>query len=56
MSKLHAQMPEYLAFEKRLYANRVLGRFYTENGKDSGNGLYVLLRADNIEQARQLAA
>lgn len=58
VSKLHDHLAEHLAFQKRLYADGVLGvsgPFYTEDGKNSGNGLYVL-RVDNIDQAKQLAA
>lgn len=55
---LKPHLPEHLTFLKRLEVNGQLtmaGPFYTVEGKNSGDGAYVL-HVDSLDEAQRIAA
>jgi uncharacterized protein len=58
MDQLHRLLDNHLHFLQRLKSKGILGvsgPFFTEDGKNSGNGFYVL-QVDSLNEARQIAA
>jgi uncharacterized protein YciI len=54
--QLDPHLKEHLSFMKSLTEKKVVsfsGPFFTREGKNTGDGMYVL-RVDNIEEARRL--
>ena len=54
---LRPHLPEHLAFIKGLHAKKQLamaGPFFTPDGRNSGDGLYVLA-VDSLEEANKIA-
>ncbi len=58
VEQLSQHLDEHLHYMRSLIDKDILpisGPFFTQDGKNSGNGFYVL-RVDNIEEARRYAA
>ncbi len=58
VEQLNRHLDEHLRFMKSLSDKGLLpisGPFFTEDGKNTGNGFYVL-RVDNLEEARRITA
>ncbi len=58
LEELNRLLNDHLHFTKSLAEQGILpisGPFFTEDGKNSGNGFYVL-RVDNIDEARRITA
>ena len=58
LEELNRFLNDHLHFTKSLAEQGILpisGPFFTEDGKNSGNGFYVL-RVDNIDEARRITA
>ncbi len=58
MEQLNQHLEDHLSYMKTLSEKGILpisGPFFTPDGKNIGNGFYVL-RVDNLEEARRIAA
>ncbi len=58
VEQLNRHLSDHLRYMKSLIDQGILpisGPFFTQDGKNTGNGFYVL-RVDNIEEARRFAA
>jgi len=58
IEQLNEHLKDHLAYMKTLAEKGILpisGPFFTEDGKNTGNGFYVL-RVDSIEEAQQITA
>jgi uncharacterized protein YciI len=58
MEQLNHHLSDHLRFMKSLNDKGILpisGPFFTPDGKNTGNGFYVL-RVDNLEEARRITA
>ncbi len=58
LDHLNARLKDHLQFMKSLSKKGILpisGPFFTEDGKNTGNGFYVL-RVDSIKEARRITA
>jgi len=58
VEQLNQHLDDHLRFTKSLIDKGILpisGPFFTQDGKNTGNGFYVL-RVDNLEEARRITA
>ena len=58
IDRLNEHLEDHLAFAKTLAEKGILpisGPFFTEDGKNTGNGFYVL-RVDSLAEARKITA
>ncbi len=58
VEQVHRHLGDHLRFLRSLKDQGILqiaGPFFTQDGKNTGNGFYVL-RVDNLDEARRIAA